>query len=161
MLIRLAKRTLLCVASPTRGLALTGMIGQMTFLGDTSMAEKFGRRIKSYKELHKFAAEFEVEGYLQYRGDKFVKDLPQPATSTSQRRLATSILLNGHNLPDIFKGLNTKVFVLAIKSGWVYPTHHFQIAADNQKYCGGSSFQIEISPSQITQKSSIFLIPYS
>jgi hypothetical protein len=33
------------------------MIGQITYMGDTSMVEKFGRRIKSYKELLKFAAE--------------------------------------------------------------------------------------------------------
>ena len=112
-------------------------------MGDTSMAEKLGRRIKSNKELHKFAAEFEVEGYLQYRDDKFVKRFAASSYLCITKANGYFNSLNGHNLSDIFKGLNTKVLALAINSGWVNPTHHFQILADNQKYRGGSSFQIE------------------
>ena len=58
---------------PAKGLAVARMIGHITYMSDASMAEKFGRKLKSEKAAFKFGAEFEVEGYLRYRGDNFVK----------------------------------------------------------------------------------------
>src|SRR5271165_2166062 len=58
---------------PARGLAVARMVGHITYMSDASMAEKFGRRLKSEGEPGKFGADFEVEGYLRYRGDSFVK----------------------------------------------------------------------------------------
>ena len=49
------------------------MIGHITYMSDASMAEKFGRRTRLDKNPFKFGADFEVEGYLRYRGDNFVK----------------------------------------------------------------------------------------
>ena len=49
------------------------MIGHITYMSDTSMTEKFGRKTRADKEPFKFSADFEVEGYLRYRGDNFVK----------------------------------------------------------------------------------------
>ncbi len=58
---------------PTRGLAVARMVGHITYMSDASMGEKFGRRFKDRLENDKFKPDFEVEGYLQYRGDNFVK----------------------------------------------------------------------------------------
>ena len=60
-------------AIPAKGLSLARMIGHITYMSDVSMAEKFGRRIRQDKEPFKFSPEFEVAGYLQNRGDNFVK----------------------------------------------------------------------------------------
>jgi homoserine acetyltransferase len=49
------------------------MVGHITYMSDTSMAEKFGRQKKAHTGAEKFTADFEVEGYLHYRGDNFVK----------------------------------------------------------------------------------------
>ena len=62
-----------CRKPPSRGLAVARMIGHITYMSDMSMAEKFGRRTKVERAPFKFAADFEVEGYLRYRGDNFVK----------------------------------------------------------------------------------------
>ena len=59
--------------APTKGLAVARMIGHITYMSDKSMAEKFGRTKKEAGEPFKFTADFEVEGYLHYRGDNFVK----------------------------------------------------------------------------------------
>jgi homoserine O-acetyltransferase len=59
--------------SPVRGLSLARMIGHITYMSDSSMSEKFGRRVKGVKQNTKFSPDFEVEGYLQYKGDNFVK----------------------------------------------------------------------------------------
>jgi homoserine O-acetyltransferase/O-succinyltransferase len=60
-------------APPSKGLVVARMIGHITYMSDTSMSEKFGRRIKDGKILSRFGAEFEVEKYLHYHGDNFVK----------------------------------------------------------------------------------------
>ncbi|TRO47263.1 homoserine O-acetyltransferase, partial [Candidatus Bathyarchaeota archaeon] len=59
---------------PAKGLALARMIGHITYMSDDSMSKKFGRRFKTKKnDAIKFEPEFEVEGYLRYRGGSFVK----------------------------------------------------------------------------------------
>jgi len=60
-------------ASPKRGLALARMIGHITYMSDTSMEEKFSRKLKNGNYSFSFHPDFEVEGYLHYKGDDFVK----------------------------------------------------------------------------------------
>jgi homoserine O-acetyltransferase/O-succinyltransferase len=47
------------------------MIGHITYLSDDDMAEKFGRALRTADYAFGFGAEFEVESYLRYQGDKF------------------------------------------------------------------------------------------
>lgn len=56
---------------PARGLRLARMIGHITYLYEDHMAEKFGRQFRSGKPKFTFDAEFEIESYLRYQGDKF------------------------------------------------------------------------------------------
>ena len=54
-----------------RGLRLSRMLGHLTYLSDDLMGEKFGRLLKGEDYQFGFDAEFEVESYLRYQGDKF------------------------------------------------------------------------------------------
>ncbi len=111
-------------APPARGLALARMIGHITYMSDASMAEKFGRRLRSEKEPFKFSAEYEVEGYLQYRGGSFVKRFDANSYLYLTKAIDNFNLLNGNkNLADIFRGLTAKVLVIAFKSDWLYPAY--------------------------------------
>jgi len=56
---------------PKRGLRVARMIGHITYLSDDDMAEKFGRSLRTADYAFGFGAEFEVESYLRYQGDKF------------------------------------------------------------------------------------------
>jgi homoserine O-acetyltransferase len=56
---------------PKRGLRVARMIGHITYLSNDDMAEKFGRSLKQHDYQYGFDAEFEVESYLRYQGDKF------------------------------------------------------------------------------------------
>lgn len=56
---------------PKRGLRLARMLGHITYLSDDSMAEKFGRDLRSGAHAYNFDVEFEIESYLRYQGDKF------------------------------------------------------------------------------------------
>lgn len=60
---------------PKRGLAVARMVGHITYLSDSDMAEKFGRTQRAPAAdggyHYGFDVEFEVESYLRYQGEKF------------------------------------------------------------------------------------------
>ena len=66
---------------PKRGLRIARMIGHITYLSDDVMNEKFGRQlISASKDVTQrdyfystLEAEFQIEGYLRYQGDKFAE----------------------------------------------------------------------------------------
>ena len=132
-------------AVPGKGLAVARMIGHITYMSDSSMAEKFGRRVREDKELFKFSADFEVEGYLRYRGDNFVKRFDANSYLYITKAIDYFNILNGHNLSDIFKGLKTKVLVLAFKSDWLYPSYQSQEIVKACKLAGVDASYCEIN----------------
>jgi homoserine O-acetyltransferase len=56
---------------PTRGLSVARMIGHITYLSGDDMTERFGRALREGNYAFSYGAEFEVESYLRYQGDKF------------------------------------------------------------------------------------------
>jgi homoserine O-acetyltransferase/O-succinyltransferase len=129
---------------PSRGLALARMIGHITYMSDASMAKKFGRRTKQEKDPFKFAAEFEVEGYLHNRGDKFVRRFDANSYLYITKAMDLFNILNGHRLGDVFLGLKAKVLVLAFKSDWLYPAYQSQEIVKALKLAGVDASSCEI-----------------
>ncbi|MCK5526282.1 MAG: homoserine O-acetyltransferase [Candidatus Latescibacteria bacterium] len=121
---------------PANGLAIARMIGHITYMSDTSMTEKFGRRLKDGKQEFKFGADFEVEGYLRYRGDNFGKRFDANSYLYITKTMDYFNLLDGRNLPDVFKGMETKFLVIAFKSDWLYPAYQSQEIARACKLAG-------------------------
>ncbi len=130
---------------PAKGLAVARMIGHITYMSDASMAEKFGRRFTTEKELQKFGVEFEVEGYLRYRGDNFVKRFDANSYLYITKAIDYFNILNGKRLSDIFKGLRAKVLVIAFKSDWLYPAYQSQEIAKACKLAGVDATYCEIN----------------
>ena len=59
---------------PSAGLAIARMIGHITYLSDQSMHTKFGRDLQDKSSPdYDFVTEFQVESYLNYQSDAFVK----------------------------------------------------------------------------------------
>lgn len=143
--------------SPAKGLAVARMIGHITYMSDASMAEKFGRKTRPGKEPFKFGADFEVEGYLRYRGDNFVKRFDANSYLYITKAIDYFNILNGRSLGSVFKNLKVKVLVLAFKSDWLYPAYQSQeivkackLAGVDASYCeikstyGHDAFLLEI-----------------
>lgn len=111
-------------AEPAKGLAVARMIGHITYMSDISMAEKFGRRVKKDRPDTRFSPDFEVEGYLQYQGDNFVKRFDANSylyiTNASDR----FDLANTTGLDKVLNSAqDTKFLVIAFKSDWLYPAY--------------------------------------
>lgn len=111
---------------PARGLAVARMVGHITYMSDASMAEKFGRQQKSTERPSKFGADFEVEGYLRYRGDNFVKRFDANSYLYITKAMDRFDLLSSKRLSEVFKGVKAKILVIAFKSDWLYPTYQSQ-----------------------------------
>ncbi|HLN45269.1 MAG TPA: homoserine O-acetyltransferase, partial [Candidatus Sulfotelmatobacter sp.] len=134
-----------CSSGPARGLAVARMVGHITYMSDASMAEKFGRRTKPEKTAFKFSEEFEVEGYLKYRGDSFVKRFDANSYLYITKAIDYFDILNGHSLDKVFRNLKAKVLVLAFKSDWLYPLHQSQEIAKACKLCGVDASYCELN----------------
>jgi homoserine O-acetyltransferase len=108
---------------PTRGLSVARMVGHITYMSDESMSEKFGRRFKDHGKGAKFEPDFEVEGYLQYRGDNFVKRFDANSYLYITKALDYFDLDNSKGLENVLKGVRAKFLVVAFKSDWLYPAY--------------------------------------
>jgi len=133
-------------AKPVRGLAVARMIGHITYMSNQSMMEKFGRRLTPNSKF-KFDADFEVEGYLKYRGDNFVKRFDANSYLYITKAMDYFNLLNGNGktLDNLFKGLEAKILVIAFKSDWLYPARQSQEIAKACKLSGVDASYCEIS----------------
>ena len=130
---------------PVKGLAVARMIGHITYMSDTSMTEKFGRKTRADKDPFKFSADYEVEGYLRYRGDNFVKRFDANSYLYLTKAIDNFNLLNGHALSSVFKDLRAKVLVLAFKSDWLYPAYQSQEIVKACKLSGVDASYCEIT----------------
>jgi homoserine O-acetyltransferase len=130
---------------PSKGLAVARMVGHITYMSDASMAEKFGRRLKSEGEPGKFGADFEVEGYLRYRGDSFVKRFDANSYLYITKAMDNFDLLSERRLAEVFKGLRARVLVIAFKSDWLYPAYQSKEIVKACKLAGVDASYCEIN----------------
>jgi homoserine O-acetyltransferase/O-succinyltransferase len=142
---------------PDRGLAVARMVGHITYMSDKSMAEKFGRRLKDDRKPFKFTADFEVEGYLQYRGASFVGRFDANTYLYITKAMDYYDASKGKKPQELLQGKDLKVLVIAFKSDWLYPSYQSQeivrackLAGLDATYCeiesnyGHDAFLLEI-----------------
>ena len=132
-------------APPTRGLSVARMVGHITYMSDASMSEKFGRRFKEHALAQKFEPDFEVEGYLQYRGDNFVKRFDANSYLYITKALDYFDLHNGRGLGEVLKGVSARLLMLAFKSDWLYPPYQLREVVKACKLAGVNATYCEIS----------------
>lgn len=110
---------------PEKGLAVARMIGHITFMSDQSMEDKFSRRLKKGRLNFNFDPEFEVEGYLHYRGSNFVKRFDANSYLYLTKALDYFDLAGGKLIPQ-GKSIDTRFLVISFKSDWLYPSSQSQ-----------------------------------
>jgi homoserine O-acetyltransferase len=142
--------------SPMRGLSLARMIGHITYMSDSSMSEKFGRRVKDVKQNTRFSPDFEVEGYLQYKGDNFVKRFDANSYLYITKALDLFDITNGSSLSAVFTAVkDVKFLVMAFKSDWLYPAYQ---SKDIVKACKLASIDVTYCELNSTYGHDAFLI---
>jgi homoserine O-acetyltransferase len=142
---------------PAKGLSVARMIGHITYMSDISMAEKFGRRIGNNGRPHKLSTGFEVEEYLHYRGNNFVKRFDANSYLYITKAIDSFDVSGGKDLQEVFNGVEAKMLVLSFKSDWLYPSSQslelvraFKLAGVDTTYCeinstyGHDAFLLEV-----------------
>ena len=109
--------------SPGRGLALARMIGHITYMSDISMEKKFSRKLKNGNYNFSFHPDFEVEGYLHYKGDDFVKRFDANSYLYITKAIDYFDLSGKNNLVPEDKDIDIKFLVISFKSDWLYPPY--------------------------------------
>ncbi|MDR0485986.1 MAG: homoserine O-acetyltransferase [Elusimicrobiota bacterium] len=131
---------------PKTGLSLARMIGHITYMSDKSMEKKFARNLKN-KADYSFEAdsEFEVEGYLKYQGDSFVKRFD--ANSYLYISKAMDYFdVSGVNFMKQApaSGNDMRFLIIAFESDWLYPPYQSEEIARQLKLKGYDATYCEI-----------------
>ncbi len=129
---------------PAKGLSVARMVGHITYMSDSSMAEKFGRQKKARLGAEKFTADFEVEGYLRYRGDTFVKRFDANSYLYITKAMDNFDASAERPLQQALRGKNLKVLVIGFKSDWLYPLYQSQEIVKACKLAGVQASYCEI-----------------
>jgi len=109
---------------PARGLALSRMIGHITFMSEKSMEEKFGRKLISKERSgYDFSHDFEVESYLKYRGNNFVSRFDANSFLYLSKALDYFDLAEDGKLIDAFALAKASFLIVSFTSDWLYPTY--------------------------------------
>jgi len=90
-------------------------------MSNTSMENKFGRAIKKEKLGYEFTTEFEVEGYLRYRGDSFVKRFDANSYLYITKAMDLFDIQKDKTLEAAFRNAKSRFLVIAFSSDWLYP----------------------------------------
>lgn len=110
---------------PARGLAVARMVGHITYMSDTSMRNKFGRRLRDKDAFgFDFSVDFEVESYLRYRGSQFVNRFDANSYLYITKAMDYFDLSAGYpSLAAAFDRTRARFLVLSYTSDWLYPTY--------------------------------------
>lgn len=105
---------------PRRGLRIARMLGHITYLSDDAMGVKFGRKLKDDDIHYSFDAEFEMESYLRYQGDKFAGEFDANTYLRMTRALdyydpAANF---GGDLSQALAQVKAKFLVVSFTSDW-------------------------------------------
>ena len=110
---------------PKNGLAVARMAGHISYLSESGLQEKFGRKLQE-KADYKFSfdADFQVESYLRHQGYSFVDRFDANSYLYITRAMDYFDLSKQYKggLIEAFKGQKTKFLVISFSSDWLYPT---------------------------------------
>lgn len=108
--------------APKDGLSLARMMGHITYLSYESMYQKFGRKLQD-KERYgfDFSLDFQVESYLHYQGESFVKRFDANSYLYITKAMDYFDLTQNGSLAEGFEGVKAKFLVISVDSDWLYP----------------------------------------
>jgi homoserine O-acetyltransferase/O-succinyltransferase len=112
--------------APNAGMGVARMVGHITYLSAKSLGDKFGRRLQFARDIRYelTAPEFEVESYLRYQADSFVKRFDANTYLYTSRALTYFDLARQYGngrLADALRNVSARTLLIAFSSDWLYP----------------------------------------
>lgn len=115
---------------PEKGLAIARMIGHITYLSEDVIEQKFGRKTKTDKDAAGDLSarvdftqdEYEIESYLSYQGDSFVKRFDANSYLYISKAMDSFDLYQDYgSLEKAFKNVRSGFLVVSYTSDWLFP----------------------------------------
>ena len=110
---------------PVKGLAVARMTAHVTYLSETMLGQKFGRKLQDRDKItFGFDADFQVESYLRHQGVTFVERFDPNSYLYITRAMDYFDLIEEHNgdLSKAFHKTKAQFCVVSFTSDWCYPT---------------------------------------
>jgi homoserine O-acetyltransferase len=112
---------------PRRGLGVARMAAHITYLSETALQEKFGRKFQDRDaKTFSFGADFQIESYLRHQGSTFVDRFDANSYLYITRAMDYFDLVAEHEgkLANAFRraAATTRFCVVSFTSDWLYPT---------------------------------------
>ena len=111
--------------APSRGLGIARMIGHITYLSYKSMHQKFGRDLqdKAVPD-YDFVTEFQVESYLNYKGESFVERFDANSYLYISKAMDYFDLTQpSGDLRKELAGVKAAFLVVSFSSDWLFPSY--------------------------------------
>ena len=109
---------------PSKGLSIARMIGHITYLSSESMDRKFGRKFINRKTYDIDEFDFEVESYLGYQGEKFVRRFDANSYLYITKAMDYFDLPQKYgngSLKEAFKKAKCRYLFVSFSSDWLFP----------------------------------------
>jgi homoserine O-acetyltransferase len=110
---------------PRKGLAVARMGAHVTYLSESALHRKFGRRFQGRDApTFSFDADFQIESYLRHQGISFVERFDANSYLYVTRAMDYFDLAaeHGGTLARAFREARTRFCVISFTSDWLFPT---------------------------------------
>jgi homoserine O-acetyltransferase/O-succinyltransferase len=134
--------------SPSAGLAVARMAAHITYLSETGLTEKFGRRLQERDaKTFGFDADFQVESYLRHQGLSFTDRFDANSYLYITRAIDYFDLAEefGGRLANAFKDSKTRFAVVSFDTDWLYPTAESKAIAHALNAAGAPVSFVELA----------------
>jgi homoserine O-acetyltransferase/O-succinyltransferase len=126
---------------PDGGMGVARMVGHITYLSAKSLGDKFGRRLQFADDIRFTLTdpEFEVENYLRYQADAFVRRFDANTYLYTSRALTYFDLARQYGngaLIDALRNVSARTLLIAFSSDWLYPPAGSEEIADALRALG-------------------------
>ncbi len=111
--------------SPAAGLAVARMAAHITYLSESGLTEKFGRRLQARDaKSFGFDADFQVESYLRHQGLSFSDRFDANSYLYITRAMDYFDLAEEHGgvLANAFRQSRSRFALVSFDTDWLYPT---------------------------------------
>ena len=111
--------------TPKGGLSVARMAAHITYMSETALHRKFGRRLQARDAVSfTFDDIYEVESYLRHQGSTFVERFDANSYLYITRAMDYFDIAEGHNgiLANAFEGTPVRFCLISFTSDWLFPT---------------------------------------
>ena len=133
--------------SPSKGLAVARMAAHITYLSESALQRRFGRKLHNRAELtFSFQADFQIESYLRHQGSIFVERFDPNSYLFMTRAMDYFDLAAdyGGSLARAFWNAKTRFCVVSFTSDWLFPTSDSRAIVHALNASGASVSFVEI-----------------